>query len=115
MRNDANVQQNNLSHSTCYEFQSQNQNASLNKQAGAQIADISFEHNYVDTEFQDENAPVHVTESKCYKKGTSCRKRHLTQNACASNVSTTGKNQNIKKDFKNFAVNMALKMKSMQK
>lgn len=38
----------------------------------------------------DENIPVHITDGKCNKKGTSCRKRHLTQNACASNVSTTG-------------------------
>lgn len=65
VHNDANVQQNISSHSNYNEFQ--NQNASLNKQASAQIMDISCEHNYVDTEFQDENVPVHITDGKCNK------------------------------------------------
>lgn len=73
----------------------------------------------------DENIPVHITDGKCNKKGTSCRKRHLTQNACASNVSTTGtkskhtnfapENEKKKKNFKNFAENMAFNMESLQK
>lgn len=107
VHNDANVQQNTSSHSNYNEFQ--NQNASFNKQASAQIMAISCEHNYVDREFQDENVPVHITDSKCNKKGTSCRKRHLAQNACASNVSTTGK----KSKHTNFAPESEKKLQEL--